>query len=59
MASRLFIFRRLWGQSPKKAFAYFLRSLFRQARHLMPSDDWNKNWLGEEMRPFNSLRSGA
>ncbi len=47
--------RRLWSKSPKLAFAYLRRRIGRQAKRFIPIDDWNKNWLGEEMRPFNSL----
>ncbi len=50
-------FRRLWHKSPKLAIAYLRRKVTRQAKRLVPIDDWNKNWLGEEMRPFNSLHS--
>jgi hypothetical protein len=56
MATRVRIFRRLWGRSPKKAVAFLYRSATRHAKRLLPRDEWNKNWLGEEMRPFNSLR---
>jgi hypothetical protein len=48
-------FRRIWRKSPRLAFAYLRRKVGRQAKRILPVDDWNKNWLGEEMRPFNSL----
>ena len=47
--------RRLWSKSPKLAFAYLRRRFGRPAKRFIPIDDWNKNWPGEEMRPFNSL----
>jgi hypothetical protein len=50
------MFRRLWRKSPKLALAYVRRKVTRSAKKILPVDDWNKNWLGEEMRPFNSLR---
>lgn len=49
--------RRIWRRSPKLALAFIRRKLTRQAKRIIPVDDWNINWLGEEMRPFNSLRS--
>jgi hypothetical protein len=48
-------FRRLWQKSPKLAVAYLRRKVKRQAKRIIPLDDWNINWLGEEMRPYNSL----
>jgi hypothetical protein len=49
--------RRLWQKSPKLAVAYLRRRMTKKAQKLIPAkDDWNLNWLGEEMRPFNSLR---
>lgn len=56
MAKRLLVFRRLWGISPKLALFFVFRKARRHATRLIPRDEWNKNWLGEEMRPFNSLR---
>lgn len=50
-------FRRLWQKSPRLAVAYLRRKVTRQAKRIIPIDDWNKNWLGEEMRPFNSLHN--
>ncbi len=55
MAKRFSKFLRLWRISPRLAFAYLTRRLRRQARQLIAKDDWNRNWLGEEMRPYNSL----
>ena len=49
-------FRRIWHKSPRLAIAFLRRKVTRQAKHiLLPKDEWNINWLGEEMRPFNSL----
>lgn len=56
MADRFFNFRRIWRISPLLAFAYLRRRITRQAKRFLPVDEWNKNWLGEEMRPYNSLR---
>ncbi|MEQ1746622.1 MAG: hypothetical protein ABMA02_14420 [Saprospiraceae bacterium] len=56
MANRIHTFLRIWRISPRLAVAYLTRRVKRQAKKLLPMDDWNKNWLGEEMRPFNSLR---
>lgn len=50
-------FRRLWRRSPLLAFAYVRKKITRQAKKILPVDEWNTKWLGEEMRPFNSLRS--
>ncbi len=55
MAKRISKFFRLWRLSPRLALAYLTRRMKRQATQLLPKDDWNRNWLGEEMRPFNSL----
>jgi hypothetical protein len=50
-------FVRIWRKSPIMALTFLRRKATRQAKRLIPTtDDWNKNWLGEEMRPFNSLR---
>ena len=54
---RISKFRRLWQKSPKLAIAYIRRKVTRQAKRIIPSNDWNINWLGEEMRPFNSLHN--
>lgn len=56
MANRILKFFRIWRTSPRLAFAYLTRRVKRHAKKLLPMDEWNKNWLGEEMRPFNSLR---
>lgn len=55
MARRMSKFRRLWGKSPKLALAYLRRKATRQAKKIIQVDEWNINWLGEEMRPLNSL----
>jgi len=57
MARRINKFRRLWRKSPRLAFAYLRRKVSRQAKRIIHPDEWNKNWLGEEMRPFNSLHN--
>ncbi len=55
-APRINKFRRIWHKSPRLAVAYLRRKATRQAKRiLLPKDEWNINWLGEEMRPFNSL----
>lgn len=55
---RISIFRRIWLKSPKLAFRFLRKKATRQAKKILVSkDDWNINWLGEEMRPFNSLQS--
>ncbi|MFN0013802.1 MAG: hypothetical protein ACKVU2_04570 [Saprospiraceae bacterium] len=56
MVNRIHKFLRIWRISPRLAVAYLTRRVKRHAKKLLPMDDWNKNWLGEEMRPFNSLR---
>lgn len=49
-------FRRIWRRSPKLAIVYLRRKITHKAKNiLLPKDDWNIQWLGEEMRPFNSL----
>jgi hypothetical protein len=51
-------FRRIWHRSPRLALAFLRRNATRHAKHLLiPKDDWNINWLGEEMRPYNSLHT--
>lgn len=50
-------FSRLWHKSPKLAIAYLRRKVTRQAKKIIPIDEWKENWLGEEMRPYNSLHS--
>ncbi|MCC7466115.1 MAG: hypothetical protein IT261_07600 [Saprospiraceae bacterium] len=55
---RINIFRRIWMKSPKLAFRFLRKKATRQAKKILVSkDEWNINWLGEEMRPFNSLQS--
>jgi hypothetical protein len=54
MESTTTTFRRLWHKSPKLAVAYLRRKVTRQAKKIIPLDEWKENWLGEEMRPFNS-----
>ena len=56
MARTFSTFRRIWGKSPRLAIAYLRRRATRQAQQIIHIDEWNINWLGEEMRPFNSLR---
>ncbi|MEY3194445.1 MAG: hypothetical protein RIQ78_542 [Bacteroidota bacterium] len=46
---------RLLQKVPRLAVAYIRRKIARQAKRIIPLDDWNAHWLGEEMRPFNSL----
>jgi hypothetical protein len=57
MTPRIQKFRRIWRKSPRLAFAYLRRTAKRTAKRIIPLDEWNINWLGEEMRPFNSLHS--
>ena len=55
-APRISKFRRIWHKSPRLAVAYLRRKATRHAKRiLIPKDEWNINWLGEEMRPYNSL----
>ena len=54
MSRRFYVFRRLWRKSPKLAVAYLRRRATRQAKKIIQVDEWNINWLGEEMRPYNS-----
>ncbi len=56
-APRINKFRRIWQFSPRLAVAFLRRKATRKAKSilLLPKDEWNINWLGEEMRPFNSL----
>ena len=46
--------RRFWSRSPRTLLNYLRRKTTRQARKIIQIDEWS-NWLGEEMRPFNSL----
>jgi hypothetical protein len=55
MARRINKLRRLLRKSPMLAIAYLRRKVKRHAKRIIPLDEWNINWLGEEMRPFNSL----
>jgi hypothetical protein len=55
MSRRFYVFRRLWRKSPKLAVAYLRRRATRQAKKIIQVDEWNIDWLGEEMRPYNSL----
>jgi len=57
MVRRTSVLRRLWNKSPLLAIAYLRRRMTRKAKALLPKDEWNLNWLGEEMRPYNSLHS--
>jgi hypothetical protein len=54
---RISTFRRLWRKSPKLAFRFLRKKATRQAKKILhPKEEWNINWLGEEMRPYNSLQ---
>jgi len=57
MAQKISKFRRLWRRSPRLAVAFLRRKVKRHAKRIIPVDEWNINWLGEEMRPFNSLHN--
>jgi hypothetical protein len=46
--------RTFWSRSPRTLMNYLRRKTTRQARKIIQIDEWS-NWLGEEMRPFNSL----
>lgn len=54
MALRIRKFRRIWRTSPRLALVFLRRQMFRQAKRIVAIGEWNINWLGEEMRPFNS-----
>lgn len=54
MANRIYKFRRIWRTSPRLAVAFLRRQMSRQAKRIITVGEWNINWLGEEMRPFNS-----
>ena len=57
-APRIKKFRRIWHKAPRLAGAFLRRKITRHAKRiLLPKDEWNINWLGEEMRPFNSLHT--
>lgn len=50
--------RRLWRRSPMLAGLYLVRKVTRRPNKVLISvSDWNKNWLGEEMRPFIDLKT--
>jgi hypothetical protein len=55
MVRPIHTFRRLLRKSPLLAIAFLRRKVKRHAKRIIPLDEWNINWLGEEMRPFNSL----
>lgn len=55
MKSLIATFSRLWHKSPRLAVTYLYRKATRKAKSILPVDEWN-SWLGEEMRPFNSMR---
>jgi hypothetical protein len=46
--------RPFWSRPPRILMSYLRRKTTRQARKIIQIDEWS-NWLGEEMRPFNSL----
>jgi hypothetical protein len=50
-------FVRLWKKSPRFAVVFIYRRFTKKAKQLLPKEDWNINWLGEEMRPHNSLQN--
>jgi hypothetical protein len=50
-------FVRLWKKSPRLAVVAIYRRFTKKAKQLLPKEDWNINWLGEEMRPHNSLQN--
>jgi hypothetical protein len=50
-------FVRLWKKSPRFAVVAIYRRFTKRAKQLLPKEDWNINWLGEEMRPHNSLQN--
>lgn len=54
MPLRIRKFRRIWRTSPRLAMAFLRRQMSRKAKRIIAIDEWNINWLGEEMRPFNS-----
>jgi hypothetical protein len=47
-------FIRVWKKSPLMAVTFFRRKTTRKAKEILSPDEWNGNWLGEEMRPYNS-----
>lgn len=49
-------FKRIWNKSPFLAALFVRKKVANKAKEmLLTKDEWNINWLGEEMRPFNSL----
>jgi hypothetical protein len=48
---------RLWSKAPRLVVAFLVRRFSKKAKQLLPKEDWNINWLGEEMRPHNSLHN--
>lgn len=60
MANRTSFFRRLWSRSPRISMNELRDNAAEKAKRIIPTvEDWNINWLGEEMRPFNSLHNPA
>jgi hypothetical protein len=55
MTNRIQKFRRIFRRSPRLAFAWLTRKTVKTAAKLIPNEDWRGEWLGEEMRPYNSL----
>ena len=51
--------KRVWRKSPMLVFEYMRRKMVKKARLVVTQADEYRNWLGEEMRPFNSLRQNA
>jgi len=53
---RISKFKRIWNKSPRLAAFFVRKKVALKAKEILhPKDEWNINWLGEEMRPFNSL----
>lgn len=50
---------RLWSKAPRFFFAFLFRRFSKKAKQLLPKEDWNINWLGEEMRPHNTLQNNG
>lgn len=49
---------RLWRKSPLFVVIHVRRKAGKSAKKILPVEDWT-NWLGEEMRPFNSISSNT
>jgi hypothetical protein len=49
---------RLWRRSPLFVIAHVRRKASKSAKKILPVEDWT-HWLGEEMRPFNSISHNA